>query len=110
MKTIVRNKRSPRKYTPLKDVVITDDAGMVWATVGVRDGRISIDHLDGVDIWTNKLNGMGDYLIGDDAQGYRYGSCPKCGPGGSSAPKTFDQRTKKVKCSKCGHTWELKRR
>lgn len=107
MKTIVRNKRSPRKYTPLKDVVITDDAGMVWATVGVRDGRISIDHLDGVDIWTNKLNGMGDYTIDSiDPVSYRYGSCPG---GHGFKPVVFDQKTKKVACSECGHTWSLEK-
>jgi len=110
MKSVIINERRPRKYTPLKRVILTDDAGMVWATIDVSDGNIRVTHLDGVRIHTNQLNGMGDYVIGDDVLvPYLYAWCPNC-ESGIGSPKVYDQNTKKVTCAECGHTWELKKK
>ena len=108
MKIVTRNVRAPRKYSEFKAVYLMDDAGIIWGTIDVRDGRINIRHLQGVTLHTRVADGMGDYLMGDDkAQKYHlysihYSDCPNC-PG--SPPKVYDTRTDKVKCSKCGHTW-----
>ena len=111
MKIVTRNVRAPRKYSEFNSVYLMDDAGIIWGTIQVRDGAISIRHLGGVTLHTQVVSGMGDYLIGDDgAQRYRlhsihYSDCPNCV---GSNPKVYDTKTDKVKCSKCGHTWGAK--
>ena len=108
MKIVTRNKRAPRKYSEFEDVYLMDDAGIIWAAIDVRDGRISIRHLQGVTLHTQISDNLGDYKL--PSRTYQYYMCPNCDTCGhrTENPKVYDTRTNKVKCSKCGHTWGAK--
>lgn len=109
MKIVVRNVRHPRRYSAFKSISLLDDAGMVWATISIRDGGVSISHLDGVKITDHQLNAMGDYDLDKEFNRGPYSSwCPECRrdrSGGRSPQHIYNPSTKKVTCSVCGHTW-----
>ena len=105
MKIATRSKRAPRKYSEFEDVYLMDDAGIIWGTIDVRAGRISIRHLQGVTLHTSVSDNLGDYKLGP--QTYVFSMCPNCDEYRhvTKNPKVYDTKTDKVKCSKCGHTW-----
>lgn len=105
MKIVTRNVRSPRKYSEFNSVYLMDDAGIIWGAIDVRDGRISIRHIQGVTLHTQVKDSLGDYNL--DNRTYRFYMCPNCDTYDhrTENPKVFDTRTNRVKCSKCGHTW-----
>ena len=105
MKIVTRNKRSPRKYSEFEDVYLMDDAGIIWGAIDVRDGRISIRHIQGVVLHTSISDDLGDYRL--PRRSYRFHMCPNCDTYDhrTENQKVYDTLTDKVKCSKCGHTW-----
>ena len=74
-------------------------------SIDVRDGRISIRHIQGVTLHTQVKDNLGDYKLPRNT--YRFHMCPNCDEYGhvTENPKVYDTQTDKVKCSKCGHTW-----
>ena len=109
MKIVTRNKRSPQKYSEFEVVYLMDDASIIWGAIDVRDGRISIRHLQGVLLHTSIADSLGGYKLPRGSYGFHM--CPNCDEHShvTKNPKVYDARTNKVKCSKCGHTWRLEK-
>lgn len=104
MKIVVRNVRSPRKYSELRSLSLCDDRGIIWVRVDFSErGTISIRHLEGVKVNTHQVGGLGDWDLDNEfRRSWRSRQeCPKC----QEKDEVLDERTHQVKCKACGEVY-----
>lgn len=116
IKIVARGARYPRKYKKIRSVSLCDQDGQVVATVFLSAYGIDVDHLAGLPVNVNLMNGLGQYQLEGEPEA-RF-SCPHCvgegdGPTRSTSKKWADGSIKhygdgllkpvyRVVCKRCG--------
>ena len=103
MKVALRNVRSPRKYTPMSSLSLCDDRGIVWGTIYVDNGSVSIRILEGVKVHQRVSESLGYWNLDKESdRSWRFRSgCPKC----KDSAVIYDPMTYGVKCRGCGEVY-----